>query len=204
MSFDKLPFNWFDIAILVVLFFGVQRGRKQGLSVELIGALQWLTIVVVCAVAYSPIADFIIQSSSVFSVFSANLMGYFAAALVIGAIFAFLNKAANGKLIGSDVFGQGEFYLGMVAGVVKFTCILFAALALLNARFYSTTEVRAGLKYQNDVYGSDFFPTLQVVQSQVFEKSLAGPWIKNQLSWLLIKPTVPEQKQLTRKEFSIP
>ena len=204
MSFDNLPFNWFDVAILGVLFLGVQRGRKQGLSVELLGALKWLTILFVCAFAYAPIADFIIQSSSVFSVFSANLMGYFAAALVIAAVFAFFNKAANGKLIGSDVFGRGEFYLGMMAGMVKFTCILFAALALLNARFYSTAEVKAGLKYQNDVYGSDFFPTLQVVQSQVFEKSLAGPWIKNQLSFLLIKPTVPEQKQLTRREISLP
>ena len=204
MSFDNLPFNWFDIAILIVLFVGVQRGRKQGLSVELLGTLKWLTIVLGCAIAYEPAAGLITETSTAFSLFSANLMAYLAAALLIAGLFAFLSKAAHGKLIGSDAFGQGEFYLGMMAGVVKFTCILLAALALLNARFYSAAEVKAGVKYQNDVYGSNFFPTLQTVQSQVFEKSFAGPWIKNQLSFLLIKPAMPEQRQLTRREVALP
>ena len=28
----SMPFNWFDIAILLVLALGVQRGRKHGMS----------------------------------------------------------------------------------------------------------------------------------------------------------------------------
>lgn len=204
MSLDNLPFNWFDIALLVVLFVGLQCGRKNGLSVELLGALQWLAILFGCAFAYEPVADFITGSTTVFSMFSANLTAYAAAALLISSLFAFMKKASGGKLFGGDAFGNGEFYLGMVAGMVKVTCITFALLALLNARYFSPAEVRAELKYQNEVYGSDFFPSLHTVQSQVFEKSFAGPWIKKQLSWLLIKPTVPEQTQLARKEFSVP
>ena len=204
MSLDNLPFNWFDIALLVVLFVGLQCGRKNGLSVELLGALQWLAILFGCAFAYEPVGDFITGSTTVFSMFSANLTAYAAAALLIASLFAFMKKASGGKLFGGDAFGNGEFYLGMVAGMVKFTCITFALLALLNARYFSPAEVRAELKYQNEVYGSDFFPSLHTVQSQVFEKSFTGPWIKKQLSWLLIKPTVPEQTQLARKEFSVP
>lgn len=203
-SLDNLPFNWFDVAIPVVLLIGIQRGRKNGLSVELLGAFTWLAIVFGCALAYGPVAGFITGSSTVFSLLSANLMAYLAAALLIAAVFAFMRKGVNGKLIGSDVFGRGEFYLGMVAGMVKLTCIMFAVLALLNARYFPPAEVKASLKYQNDVYGSNFFPTLHTVQSQVFEKSFAGPWIKNQLSWLLIKPAAPQPAQLARKNFTLP
>jgi Colicin V production protein len=203
-NLDNLPFNWFDVAIPIVLLLGVRQGRKNGLSVELLGAFKWLAIVFGCALAYGPVSGFITGSSTVFSLLAANLMAYLAAGLLIAALFAFMKKGVNGKLIGSDVFGNGEFYLGMVAGVIRFTCILFALLSLLNARYFPPAEVRAGLKYQNDVYGSDFFPTLHTVQSQVFEKSCAGPWIKNQLSWLLIKPAAPQQAQLARKDFTLP
>ena len=204
MSLDNLPFNWFDIAIIVVLVVGLRLGRKNGLSVELLGALKWLTILFGCAFAYDPLAGFITDSTTVFSMFWANLIAYAGAAMLIAALFGFMKKASGGKLFGGDAFGNGEFYLGMAAGMVKVTCITFALLALLNARYFSPAEVKAALKYQNEVYGSDFFPTLQVVQAQVFEKSFTGPWIKKQLSWLLIKPTVPEQTQLARKEFSVP
>ena len=201
---NSLPFNWFDIAIVAVLFVGLHFGRKNGLSAELIGALQWVFLVFGCAFGYGFVSELITSTSSIFSIFSANLLSYVAVALVVFGLFAFLKKAAGGKLIGSDAFGSGEFYLGMIAGMVKYTCITFAALALLNARYFSPAEVKAALKYQNEVYGSDFFPSLQAIQSQVFEKSFAGPWIKNQLSFMLIKPTAPENTQLARKEFSVP
>ncbi|MFO1488706.1 MAG: CvpA family protein [Verrucomicrobiota bacterium] len=204
MSFDKLPFNWFDIALLMVLFIGIQRGRKNGMSQELLSSLQWLVLVFACAFGYAPVADFITSSSPVFSAFTANLMAYFALALLVGSLFTFLKKAAGGKLVGSDVFGNGEFYLGMVAGMVRFTCILLAGLALLNCRYFSPAEIKAEQKYQNDVYGSDFFPSLYTIQSQVFEKSFAGPWIKKDLQFMLIKPTTPEKTQLARKQFSVP
>lgn len=204
MSLDKLPFNWFDIALLVVLFVGLQRGRKNGLSAELLGAIKWLAILFGCAFVYGPVAGFITGNATFFSLFSANLIAYIVAGFFIASLFSFMKKASGGKLFGGDTFGSGEFYFGMVAGMVRFSCITFALLALLNARYFSPAEVKAELKYQNEVYGSDFFPNLYSIQTQVFEKSFAGPWIKNQLSFLLIKPTVPEKTQLARKEFSVP
>jgi len=110
----------------------------------------------------------------------------------------------DGKLLGSDVFGRSEYYLGMGAGLVRFSCVLLAGLALLNARYFSPTEVRAMEKRDIDLYGSDFFPGLHSVQATVFDKSLTGPWIKENLSFLLIKPTEPEDKELHQKEYVMP
>jgi hypothetical protein len=92
----------------------------------------------------------------------------------------------------------------MVAGVIRFACILVAGLALLNARAYTSAEVTSDQRYQNDVYGSTFFPKLYTIQAQVFETSLSGPFLKEKLAPLLIKPTPPENKSIKQKEFAAP
>ena len=82
--------------------------------------------------------------------------------------------------------------------------MLLTALALLNAYYFSPTRVEAMEKYQNDVYGSNFFPGLHTLQSVVFEKSLVGPLIKDHLGFLLIKPTEPQDMTFKQKEFQLP
>ena len=198
---DKLPFNFFDFVLLAVLVAGVLRGRKHGMSEELLGLFQWLAILIVCALAYEPIGKIFVGS---FTLLFCYVAAYLTAALVILIVFAGIKRALGGKLLGSDLFGKAEYYLGMGSGLVRFTCMLLAALALLNARYFSPTEVKAMENFQNDVYGSNFFPTLHSVQSAVFERSLLGPWIKENLSFLLIKPTEPENRQFKQKEFQMP
>jgi hypothetical protein len=39
--------NWFDAVVLLMLAFGVYRGRKNGMSKEMIPALTWLTLFIV-------------------------------------------------------------------------------------------------------------------------------------------------------------
>ncbi len=198
-----IPINWFDVVLVVVLFLGVQSGRKHGLSEELIGTIKWLTIAVGGALVYDEVAG-IISNGTVFSLFAGRLMAYVGIALIIAFGFVYLKKALGGKLVGSDIFGRSEFYLGMVAGTVRVSCILIAALALLNARAYSSKEVDDAHRQQLQDYGSNFFPTLFEVQSSVFQKSLTGPFIKNQLGFLLIKPTTPESKRFEQREFAAP
>ncbi len=199
----KMPFNWFDVLLVIVLFIGLHRGRKRGMSEELISLLKWLAIVIGCAFAYRPIGT-AIANSPVFGLLSGYLMAYFAAALLIAVGFAALKKAVGGKLLGSDVFGRSEFYLGMLAGMVRFSCMLIACLALLNARSYTASEIQSDIAVQNDLYGSTFFPKLYTVQAQVFDRSLTGPWIRQNLGMLLITPTAPEHKQIKQKEFAVP
>ena len=203
MALDKLPIGWFDFAVVIVLLVGILRGRKNGMSEELMPFLQWLVILAAGAYFYEPLGVLIVQNAG-----TSLLFGYIVAYLVLAAavkgVFTFLKRASKGKLIGSDVFGRGEYYLGMGAGMVRFACGLMLALALLNARLFSYAEVTAMQKFQMKEYGSEFFPTHQTIQQQVFVKSFIGPRIKESLGFLLIKPTAPEVKQLRRKELNLP
>jgi uncharacterized membrane protein required for colicin V production len=203
MTLDNLPFNWFDIAVAVVLLVGIMRGRKRGMSEECLTMLNWVTLVAVCSIAYEPIGQ-LLASVAPFSQLFCYRVAYVATALVVASVFLLLKRALSGKLLGSDVFGRAEYYLGMPSGMLRFACILMAALALLNARLYRAEEVKAMAKFQNDNYGSQFFPTMQTVQDQVFTKSLIGPQIKTHLDFLLIKPTAPQNRQLERPTANLP
>ena len=201
---NDLPINWFDVLLLVVLLVGIQRGRKRGMSEELLAVLQWLGVVLGAAVAYEPLGVWLVSVTSL-----SALVCYIGAYVITGAfivgVFALLKRKFSERLVGSGTFGGGEYYLGMPAGMLRFACVLIALLSLLNARYYRSEEIKAMEKFQMDNYGSQFFPTLQSIQSSVFEKSLTGPPIKKYLSFLLIKPTPPEiTQQVKRKEFSLP
>jgi uncharacterized membrane protein required for colicin V production len=200
MSLDALPFNAFDLLLVVILGAGIYTGRKEGMSGGLIPLFRWLCIIFICAAAYEPVGHFFIQSTSLFSTLSCYVLAYVGSALIIVGFFIAIKRGLGGKLLGSDVFGGSEYYLGMGSGLIRFACIIIAFLAVLNARQYSSAEIKAREKYVNDVYGKDYFPGLQILQSTVFEKSLTGPWIKENLSFFLIKPTAPEDKSLHQKD----
>ncbi|MFO1477367.1 MAG: CvpA family protein [Verrucomicrobiota bacterium] len=202
-NLNKLPCNWFDLLVVVVLLVGLSRGRKHGMSEELMSVLKWLAIAFGCAFLYQPIGTAIASPTSVFNTLSGYIMAYLGVALAITAVFALLKKVTGEKVVSADAFGRTEFYLGMMAGMVRFACMLVAALALLNARNYNQSEIQKDIKYQNDMYGSNFFPKLYTVQSQVFISSLSGSWIKQNLGFLLIKSTTPEKKELKRKEVEL-
>ncbi len=204
MSSFSLPVGVFDLILVGFLTLGVLRGRKQGMSEELLSLLKWLAVVFVCAAAYEPLGQIFVSNTTVFSSLSCYLMAYVAAALLVLAAFAGIKRALGGKLLGSDIFGSAEYYLGMGSGLVRFGCILVAVLALLNARQYETAEVREMENYQNEQFGKNYFPTLHTIQAIVFEDSLSGQWIKGSLSFLLIKPTKPEDRQFKQKEYKMP
>jgi uncharacterized membrane protein required for colicin V production len=204
MSLDQLPINFFDAVLIAVLLAGIAQGRKHGMSEELLSMIQWLIILFGCAVIYEPLGQIIGQFTNIFGRLSCYLVAYVGGALLVLLVFTAIKRTMGGKLLGSDIFGRSEYYLGMMSGLVRCTCILLAALALLNARYFSPTEVRAMEKFQDDVYGSNFFPTLHSLQSTVFDRSLTGPWIKENLGFLLIKPTEPEKRELHQKDAVLP
>ena len=204
MSLSQLPINLFDLVVIVVLVVGILRGRKHGMSEELLNLLKWLAILLGCAAAYEPGAELISQFTNMFSRLTCYLLAYVGGALLIFLLFVGIKRVFSGKLVGSDIFGRTEYYLGMGSGLVRVSCMLLAALALLNARYFSPTEVRAMEKRDIDIYGSDFFPGLHTVQATVFDQSLTGPLIKEHLGFLLIKPTEPENNALHQKDAALP
>ena len=173
-----------------MLAIGYARGKKNGMSQESLAVLKWAALVGVSAIAYEPLGLQLATTLQIGKLF-AFILAYCVTALVIVLAFVFINRTIGEKLKGSDTFGKAEFYLAMPAGMLRFACIVLVFLALLNARYYTTAEVREMTKYQNDNYGSNFFPTLSSIQDDVFMGSFIGKQVKANLSFLLIKPTAP-------------
>jgi hypothetical protein len=204
MNLDQLPINGFDFVLILVLAAGIAKGRKRGMSEELLSLLTWLAILVGCSYMYEPGGKLLARNTTVFGPLSCYLIAYVAGALLVMLVFAGVKRGLGGKLVGSDIFGRSEYYLGMGAGVVRYCCVLLVGLALLNARYFNPMEVRAMEKRDIDIYGSTFFPGLHSLQSTVFDKSLTGPWIKQNLGNLLIKPTEPDKREFHQRDAVLP
>ena len=209
MNFSGLSINWFDFMVVIVLLVGYSRGRKHGMSKELLQVMKWLTVVLLGAIGYEPLG-FWLDSLLHLGKLTSYIIAYCLIAGLILVLFIWVNDTLGRKLAGTDTFGKGEFYLAMPAGMLRFGCILLALLALLNARLYRTAEIKAMEKFQNDNYGSQFFPTLASVQTEVFEKSFIGPQVRKYMSFMLIKPTIPgaaaenTTASTSRREFTLP
>ena len=191
MSFSL---NLFDFLLVAVLAGGLFYGRKRGLSVELFGAMKWLTLLLGCALIYQP-AGILISQATGLSLLASYLLTYVVTALLLFLVFSKVQKRLAPKLVGTDAFGRGEYYLGMASGVVQFACMLLIGLALLNARSFSPAELKAIQQYEEAAYGSSVFPNWHSFQEAVFENSLFGPWIHQELSFLLIVPTEMDQTE---------
>jgi uncharacterized membrane protein required for colicin V production len=187
MTIAKTHFNWFDILVMGLVAFGIWRGRKRGMSEELLDVFQWLTIVVAGALLYAPIGH-LIASFTRFPPFWANIIAYTLLALVIRLMFGIVKQAAGEKLVQSDAFGRMEYYFGMVAGTVRFSCILIFALSFLHARHISESERLANAKMQADNFGAISFPTFGSLQQSIFYESVSGTFIRKNLRAQLVQP----------------
>jgi uncharacterized membrane protein required for colicin V production len=195
MKMEDIGIGWIDLMIATVVVVGIIRGRKRGMSEELLDVLKWLLILATGSFCYGPLGVYL-SSSTMFSHLAAYVASYLAIIIFFNLIFSFIRRKIGGKVIGSDVFGNAEYYLGMGAGGIRYACMTLVVMALLHARYYSPADVQAELKSQLDSYGSDFFPSVYKMQRAVFEKSFAGRATQNYLPTLLIKSTPPEEKGL--------
>jgi uncharacterized membrane protein required for colicin V production len=200
-AFQNFSLNWFDLALVLILAFGFWRGRKRGMSRECLPVFFWLTVVLAGGFGYQWIGDQLIQLGVIRYVFGKNftertaayVTSYLLIALVALIIFSILSRNFKAKLEGSNAFGGSEYYFGIIAGVIRYACMLIAVLALLNAPFYSAAEIAATKAYNNRWFGGglkdysgDFIPNVPELQTSVFKESLLGPVIKDNLSLLLI------------------
>jgi uncharacterized membrane protein required for colicin V production len=199
---DNLSFHWFDLIVVGVLFVGILRGRKNGMSVEFMLVLQWLAILIGASIGYKPLGRFIVQMTSISQLWS-YIISYVTCMIAISILFAMMRRSTGGKLIGPDAFGSGEYYLGMTAGAVRLACITMVFLALLNAKLYSQQALEAEEKFQARWFEGIRFPTIGTTQRAVFKKSFVGRSLKEYASFLLIEPSSPEHHQFHQKEFDV-
>jgi uncharacterized membrane protein required for colicin V production len=194
MALSDVPFNWFDLALVALLIFGLFRGRKNGMSKEILPLFLWLTLVLAGGFGYKLVAQLLINFAGLKSTTSTFLLAYFIIAFVVFLIFSLLKKAFKEKLGGNNFFGSSEYYLGMMAGFIRYACILIFFLALLNAPYYSAWEIQAKKDYNARWFGGglkgysgNYIPDLQSVQESVFKSSLTGHYLKDYLGILLIE-----------------
>jgi len=204
-----LAFNWFDLALVAVLAVGFWRGRKRGMTKELLPTLQWVSILLAAGLAHVYLADFLQQQGLIRRVFgnsfnertAALMTGYITIAVVVFIIFTAIKRKFNPKLEGSSFFGSNEYYWGVPAGIIRYFSMVLIALALLNAPFYSEADIAKIEAYNNRWYGGgmkeysgNFIPRVDEIQVSIFRQSLLGPLIKNYLSILLINPSDSAKK----------
>ena len=194
----EIGVNWFDVAVVLILVAGLFRGRKNGMSMEVLPLFQWLSVVIVSGLYYPAVGQWLVNVT-LLKYPAAYVIGYALLALAIFLIFSQLKRALTLRLFGSNLFGNAEYYLGIPAGMVRFGCVLLFALAFLNARHFTAEEIQASNNYQKQWYGMRLFPNLHIVQEQVFEKSFTGPGIKKYLGVLLIQPIPPGEGQPEQK-----
>src|SRR5690349_4303745 len=181
MNISGFVYNWVDLAVLIVLAIGLYRGRSRGMSTELLDVLKWLLIVVGAGFIYRPVgkmaADYIHVSPWICFVFV-----YLGTIIFVRLFFGWMKKMVGEKLVGSDVFGDWEYYLGMLAGMVRFACYLIAAMALLNSDYISKEQMAATARMQREAFEDISFPTIGSIQQTVFAESASGKFAKKYLA----------------------
>jgi uncharacterized membrane protein required for colicin V production len=198
-SNSGILFDWFDLAFVAILISGLFRGRHNGMTKELIPFLQWVTIVLVCGLV-DPILGPIFQDQLKLSKMWAYLAAYGALFVVVTIPFSIIKHKFSKGLATSDFFKGNEYYLGMIAGAVKWFCIMLVWMAVLNAPVYTQADIAAHNAYAQQVYGGgekgysgDYFPTVQTLQEEILKNSCCGNWVVNQsfLKKLLIHAQPP-------------
>lgn len=198
MGSFKLQINWVDFVILLLLAIGLIRGRKRGMSEEVLDLVKWVLIVVLAGHLYLPVGN-MIASMTPFGHLTCYVAVYATTLIVFQVFFSAIKKAVGEKLITSDAFGDGEYYMGMVAGVFRYVCVIIVCLAFINARLYTAEEMRADENFQENNFGSIRLPTSASwgrLQRTVFEGSFTGMLAHNYLATYLIRSTAPEDKRL--------
>ncbi|HEX3890219.1 MAG TPA: CvpA family protein [Verrucomicrobiae bacterium] len=197
---NNLSVSWFDAVFVIVLGFGLFRGRRNGLSRELLPMFQWIALTIVCGTGYPTVAQLCITYLK-WGRTIADVTGYVVLALVIFGIFAVLKQLFTERLVKNDTFKSAEYYLGMPAGMVRFACMLLAALALVNAPVYTQQDIaiqkaKDKANFGGGMMNGSFFPSFNDVQDAIFKQSITGRYVKMNLGLLLIDPHRLDVKHL--------
>ncbi len=192
LALDKLPFGWFDVVLVAVLGFGLFRGRRNGMTKEVLPMFQLVATVLVCGLGYETAGQLLTNTAGLDKL-PAFILGYLALALVVHLVFILVKKILMPRLTGSNFFGSSEYYLGMASGMIRYACMLFVALALLNAPVYTSADIARAKAYNArwygggmDGYSGDFFPTVQTLQEGVFKTSFTGKYIRQYTEVMMV------------------
>lgn len=206
-ALPAFSFDYVDVVVAVWLVIGVIRGRKRGMTQEVLPTIEWVAIVVLAGLFYAPFSTFIFKSTSgSISHLWSNISAYLVIAFAIHLLFLWIKQMLGEKLTGSDTFGRAEYYLGMLSGLVRFTCMVIVVCALMNSRVYTAAELAENAKAQKVNLEGINMPTYMSIQHAILKESFSGRLIEDNLSRVLIadtKPSTPAESMAKKKEDSI-
>lgn len=193
MNIDTLKsifegFNWVDSIVLVWLILGAVAGRRRGMSRELLDLIQWVLIVNLGAWLCVPFGVFVDRLAH-FGPLWSRIASYLFVMLVVVLLFSFLQRMVGEKLTGSDVFGGMEYYLGIVAGMLRAACLVIVVFSMLHARAMTPAEAAAQAKALRENFGGIGLPTLSGLQTDIFKNSVSGRRLEMHMDRLLIPPS---------------
>ena len=125
MDLGDFQLTWFDLVVLGLVAYGIFRGRKRGMSEELLDVFQWLCIVVLGALLYSPLGKGLTQFAG-FPLLLSNILAYagagvsvagFAMGLPLLIIGVMRSKSAGDAPASASVQRRNAFGIApMIAG----------------------------------------------------------------------------------------
>jgi hypothetical protein len=193
-SFGKMmgsfTVGWVDFLALLVVCLGIVRGRKRGLSEELLDTTMWIIIILTAGFCYHNLGN-LMSRKPFLSNLTYYMMSYILIALVIKIVFTLIKKKFGQKMVESDIFGRLEYY-----------GVFFFLVSLLHAPHYSEEFLAKRAIAVDYNYGSDFFPHPCKIQKAVFQNSFIGMNAEKHLAMLLIEQTEGNSKAI-RDESSM-
>ncbi len=186
--------NLYDAIFVAAVLAGMWTSRK-GLPVELLPVARWLTVVLVGAVVYKPIALFFVGLTNI-SFTTAAVWTYIVVTFGVVMAFVGLKTAIQRTLESSTFLGKADQPLGMVAGGVKALFVIVAVMAVLNTQKSSAAQLAANARMQQDSFGDISFPTPSRLQHDMVAESWFGGLVSSRASFLLIDPAAaPEETE---------
>ena len=111
--------------------------------------------------------------------------------MMITSIFATVKRKMGEKVFESDLFGKAEYPLGMVAGMVRYGCMLMMMLAVLNAFVLDYAQIEIKKKADEKDLGEGMgMPNKEDIHRGIFINSLTGQFVRKNLEHQLIAPRV--------------
>ena len=184
-------FNYFDIVLVVWLIIGLLWGFKRGMTLELVPLSQWMGSVFAGGLLYRAFP------ARTFTTAPITLSFGPISRLICWSFFppSDLHSASKETLtqicVGKIVWARRVLRLGMMAGGVRFGCVLLVGFALMNARLASSEEMaKAEKSHQHDLSRALFLHFGAFQQNVVFN-SMSGHWVQSNLPSFLIASAPP-------------
>ena len=180
--------TWFDGFVVVILIFGIIRGKIRGMSQELLDVFKWLLMVFCAAHGYKPIGDKLADFVEI-PVLIAYITCYLFIVVVISSIFATIKRKMGEKVFESDLFGRAEYPLGMLAGAVRYGCMILAFLAVLNTfkPDYTQVAIKRASQEESTGKGLAIVPSYEALHQGIMVNSFTGDLVREKLAGMLIE-----------------